>query len=60
MDGRALCVDHDHSTGQVRGLLCKRCNYALGLLEDTKSLVRAVEYLHRALDAQLERELRKG
>jgi hypothetical protein len=41
-----LHVDHDHSTGKIRGLLCHGCNNALGLLKDSKeSLLRAIEYL---------------
>jgi len=39
-------VDHNHETGRFRGLLCDKCNKALGMLGDTvESLQRAVEYL---------------
>jgi len=41
-----LCVDHNHTTGKVRGLLCKKCNSAIGLLKDnTEFLYRAIKYL---------------
>jgi hypothetical protein len=43
-----LCVDHDHNTGAVRGLLCLRCNRAIGLLRDDPALATAVSsYLKR-------------
>lgn len=41
-------VDHDHGTKQVRGLLCSKCNNAIGLLkEDVEILNRAREYLFK-------------
>lgn len=34
-------IDHDHVTGQVRGLLCSMCNLAIGLLKDDPKTIRA-------------------
>lgn len=41
-----LCIDHDHKTGLVRGLLCKLCNIMLGNAVDSKTtLINAAIYL---------------
>lgn len=43
-----LCIDHDHETKKVRGLLCNGCNVAIGMLDDDASRARsAAEYLAR-------------
>ena len=41
-----LCIDHDHKTGEVRGLLCNRCNFALGFINDDMNLIEnSIKYI---------------
>jgi hypothetical protein len=42
-------VDHCHQTGKVRGILCKHCNTALGVLGDSEQgILRVLAYLRKA------------
>ena len=46
--GKKLAVDHCHETGKIRGLLCSRCNPALGfMLDKVDNIDKFVEYLKR-------------
>lgn len=44
---RALCVDHNHKTGKVRGLLCNMCNQAYGLLKESTQAIENLFNYHK-------------
>lgn len=51
--GFRFAVDHDHTTGAIRGLLCRRCNQVLGQLGENPQLFEeAANYLRRSGYAQ--------
>lgn len=48
---RALCLDHNHITGEFRGWLCVSCNAGIGSLgDDVEGVLKAVSYLTRGHD----------
>jgi hypothetical protein len=58
-----LAIDHDHATLQIRGMLCRQCNTALGCVQDNPALLRKLaDYLEHPLGSpvpSLESELQK-
>jgi hypothetical protein len=43
-------IDHCHSTGKIRGLLCQHCNKGLGMFKDDVAILQqAIEYLRKTL-----------
>lgn len=52
---RKLAVDHNHTTGKVRGLLCQKCNLRLEVYEDTEFINKAEMYIkiHELRDKEL-------
>jgi excisionase family DNA binding protein len=50
-----LSIDHSHSTGRVRGLLCNSCNTALGFFKDSEELLEnALRYLRQKRGREVE------
>jgi hypothetical protein len=48
---KRVCIDHNHRTGTVRGILCHNCNVSAGLLNDEPARLRALaDYLERTDD----------
>lgn len=45
---KRLCVDHNHKTGKLRGILCENCNRGIGLFKDSQELLEnAINYLNQ-------------
>lgn len=48
-----LCIDHDHESGDVRGLLCINCNALLGHAKDSAGILEsAISYLLREISLE--------
>ncbi len=45
-DAEYFAIDHSHTTGNVRGLLCNLCNTGIGRLKTKQLLKQASEYLN--------------
>ena len=57
MDLVDSAIDHNHSTGSFRGILCKQCNRALGMFKDNEVLLNnAIKYLRKNGSYALERQ----
>jgi hypothetical protein len=59
-----LCIDHDHHSGKIRGLLCNGCNVGIGYLgEDPARLRAAAHYVKRLTapaGATIQTHIRRG
>ena len=59
--GKKLCVDHDHTTGEVRDMLCNKCNQGLGNANDSiLRLTQMVVYIKKHENKKNMQVLQKG
>jgi len=50
---KVFCVDHDHDTGAIRGLLCHNCNRAVGMFRDCSATIqRAAAWVEGTVQPQ--------
>ena len=57
---KSFCVDHCHVTGEIRGLLCFKCNSGLGnFMDSTEKLKNAINYLSREKKRQMMTNIKK-
>ncbi len=45
-------IDHNHETGEVRGILCNRCNTVVGGLESHSNIKKLLEYINISIISQ--------
>jgi hypothetical protein len=57
---RALAVDHNHETGEIRGLLCSKCNTSLVIVENRELLASAMRYLQSERACQITTATKKN
>jgi hypothetical protein len=57
LEGNQSVIDHCHKTEEVRGILCRHCNSAIGLLKDKVNLFsKAARYINEPVARQIKRE----
>lgn len=55
---KRLHIDHDHTTGKVRGLLCHYCNIGIGMFKDKQELLeKAIQYLKDGPHFELDKKI---